>query len=390
MANVNKNKGTAIPRTFGYSEFNPRIWHGMTLLPWLGLVGKNLKRIAPRRYPLAVSITFAATLNSIFAAFTKVIYARRIEKTEINQRPVFILGYWRSGTTWLNELLVCDEQNFSPTNFQCFTPKTFLLTQKFSGLLGLLIPKSRPMDRVEFSMAHPQEDEFAMLNCGAKTPYRYMAFPSIGASMADQHLYWPQDGKEQKHWTMIWMQFLRTLQFANPGKRPVLKSPPHTARVSIILEQFPDAKFIHISRDPYGLFASNLKMTKAMSATQGLEIDLPPDAKISAEIIEMHNRIYNAFFNDQAAHPELDICFVNYEDLCADPQAQIRRIYKHLDLGSLDKALPSIERLIANKKDFKADKYDLSPELTRQLQREWATYIDRFGYASKHRQAVLK
>ena len=33
-------------------------------------------------------------------------------------------------------------------------------------------------------------------------------------------------------------------------KRIVLKSPAHTARVRVLLELFPKARFVHIIRDP--------------------------------------------------------------------------------------------------------------------------------------------
>ena len=51
--------------------------------------------------------------------------------------------------------------------------------------------------------------------------------------------------------------FLKKVQFIVP--RPlVLKSPPHTARIRQLLEWFPEAKFVHIRRDPYRVIQSRL------------------------------------------------------------------------------------------------------------------------------------
>ena len=40
----------------------------------------------------------------------RLIYGRRIAATEIKEPPIFIIGHWRSGTTYLHELMVCDER----------------------------------------------------------------------------------------------------------------------------------------------------------------------------------------------------------------------------------------------------------------------------------------
>ena len=52
----------------------------------------------------------------------------------------------------------------------------------------------------------------------------------------------------------------------------MLKSPTHTARVRTILEVFPDAKFIHIVRDPLVLFPSTVRLWKSLSEVQGFQI----------------------------------------------------------------------------------------------------------------------
>jgi hypothetical protein len=48
--------------------------------------------------------------------------------------------------------------------------------------------------------------------------------------------------------------------FLQQDKRLVLKSPPHTARVRLLREIFPGAKFVHISRDPYEIYQSTKRV----------------------------------------------------------------------------------------------------------------------------------
>jgi len=49
------------------------------------------------------------------------------------------------------------------------------------------------------------------------------------------------------------LHFLQTLTFKDT-RRLVLKSPPHSCRIGVLLEMFPKARFIHIVRDPYLVF----------------------------------------------------------------------------------------------------------------------------------------
>ena len=92
---------------------------------------------------------------------------------------MFIIGHWRSGTTYLHELMSLDARFFSPTTYQCFAPHHFLVSQwLIARYLGFLMPKQRPMDNMAAGWDRPQEDEFALLTLGAPTPYLRMAFPN--------------------------------------------------------------------------------------------------------------------------------------------------------------------------------------------------------------------
>ena len=68
---------------------------------------------------------------------------------EIPHAPLFIIGHWRSGTTFLHELMYLDKRFVSPTTYQCFAPHHCLLTEGLMNALGgWLMPKQRPMDNI--------------------------------------------------------------------------------------------------------------------------------------------------------------------------------------------------------------------------------------------------
>lgn len=371
----------SVPADYGFSEWQPRLWHGMTLRPWLAMARGNWHRIALRRYPLAATILLTAAGNSAIAAINRLSWARAASRRELAEPPIFVLGFWRSGTTLLNELLVSDPRHVSPTTFQCMTPQTFALLSPLQWVLERILPDKRPMDAMDFSMRSPQEDEFAILNLGLKTPYRYMAFPSVGAGEAQRQAFWPQDEAEWEEWTGPWLQFLKCVAHANPGKRLVLKSPPHTGRVAHLVKLFPDAKFIHISRRPGPLFASNMKMNKAMAATQSLESHMQADKVMEDGIIDVHNDIYAAFFRDRQMIPAGNYCQVTYEALVEKPVETMAQIYAETGLGDQAAMLEAVGSIMADRAGYKAGSYQLEERLASRLGHEWRDYMEAFGYS---------
>ena len=107
-----------------YPAWSPRFWHGMAVSSWLRLMLPRLHRIHPLRMPMALIVTGCSVVNSVLSLLQKLVYGRAIARTELDQAPIFILGHWRSGTTYLHELLVLDERFAFPTTYECFAPPT--------------------------------------------------------------------------------------------------------------------------------------------------------------------------------------------------------------------------------------------------------------------------
>ena len=71
-----------------------------------------------RPRPQALYISATALALAPAAAAESLIYRKRIRETKIEKDPIFILGHWRSGTTYLQNVLSRDEQFgwFDPVN----------------------------------------------------------------------------------------------------------------------------------------------------------------------------------------------------------------------------------------------------------------------------------
>ena len=53
-------------------------------------------------------------------------YNQKIKRTKIIHDPLFIIGHWRTGTTYLNTLLSKDKRRGYVTNLETYSPHFFL------------------------------------------------------------------------------------------------------------------------------------------------------------------------------------------------------------------------------------------------------------------------
>src|SRR5690554_5831743 len=92
-----------------YPAYAPRFWHGMRVRPYWRLMASNRFRVHPFRIPMAVLVAGCTLVNSSLARVQQLVYGRRLRDVQLSEPPIFILGHWRSGTTYLHELLSLDE-----------------------------------------------------------------------------------------------------------------------------------------------------------------------------------------------------------------------------------------------------------------------------------------
>ncbi len=358
----------------------PRIWSGITLGPWLKLLIRNRFRIAPSRWPMALLTTFFAFLiTTPLAWIQRLIFGRRIRRQPLVKDPIFVIGHWRTGTTFLHELLVLDPDHTSPTSYQCFAPEHFLVSRRWLGrLVERLIPKQRPQDDMPFGFDLPQEDEFGLCLMGAGSPYSTLAFPN---HPPQEQNYLDMEGLSPQQlagWKDKLVRFLRSVALQTP-KRLVLKSPAHLGRIATLLELFPDAQFVHIYRDPFAVFPSTLNLWRRFYRDQGLQ--RPRYEGLEEYVLHTFNRLYRAFGRAKSKLKPGQLCEVRFEELVVDPIGQMRRVYEELSLGDFDRLLPQLEQFVNSRRQYQPNRYDL-PEFWRQrIVEEWGWFFDRYGYS---------
>ena len=354
----------------------PGILAGITFQQWSKL--RKTFPIDPSLWLRAISITTQSIKNSFWAK-----RERRFEplfKDVTIQPPVFILGHWRNGTTHLHNLITQDQRFGYPTGYQVSFPQTFLSTEKKNTpVLSFFLPKRRPMDNVEMTIAAPQEDEFALCATTFMSPCIAWIFPRQKEQFEKYLTFRNVDPDEVTEWRDAFYTFLKKLQWRD--NRPlVLKSPPHTARIRLLLELFPNAKFIHIHRDPDTVFLSTRRTFQIIATWHNLQKMDVPD--LDDWLIRQYRRMYDAFFEDRTLIPRGNYAEVAFEQLERDPIGEIRKIYQTLSLPDFTTFEPTLKKYVTSLAGYQKNTFpNLDPNLKTRLRREWHRCFAEWGYA---------
>jgi hypothetical protein len=377
MPKTEMNTGKAGKRR----EWSPHLWEGCDFFAWLRLLLRHNFAVHWSCWHVAVVVTIVSLCHTILRLFQDSWYGDRLQRTPIRNAPLFIIGHWRTGTTFLHELLILDLRHSYPTTYECLEPNHFLLTEKLlTRTLGFLVPSHRPMDNMAAGWERPQEDEFALCMMGQSSPYLTIAFPNHTPEGQETLDMGQMPPRALAGWKKAYYGFLQRLTYKN-SRRLVLKSPLHSCRIKVLLELFPDARFVHIVRNPYVVFPSTVKLWKALYLKHGLQ--KPTYAGLEEYVFTTFNHLYRKIEEGRAIVDPRRFHELRYEDLVRDPVGQMKALYEHLDLGDFETVKPRLEQYLASIAGYETNRFDLSPALRDEITRRWGAVIRQYGYAEE-------
>jgi omega-hydroxy-beta-dihydromenaquinone-9 sulfotransferase len=352
---------------------------GISSSNWLRLLRENRFAIDRAYRNRAWALTMISLRNSRIKRREDARYAAEAARAVI-QPPIFILGHWRSGTTLMHELLALDEQFAYPNQLQVANPHTFLtLEHEVEAELAAMEERTRPMDNMLVNYKSPGEDEAALSVMSLCSPVIAWAFPRQEARYDRYHTFTEVPEADLARWSAAFVSFLKklTLRYQKPL---VLKSPPHTARVRLLLRLFPDARFIHIYRDPYTVFRSTQQLyAKAVPFSQLQEAD---PAQLDAGILHRYALMYDSYFADKAQIPAGRLHEVRFEDLEQDMVGQLERTYAALGLPDFARVRPRVVAYQASKAGYQKNRHQPLAEPQRAaVAQAWGQSFDQWGYS---------
>jgi hypothetical protein len=365
-------------KAYRKSHFHPKIWLKMTLDVWGRALWESRFRIGLSSLHSLFFISISASITSLFSLVEFLLFRTRVNRTIIDEHPVFVIGHWRSGTTLLHEFFSMDEQFAYANTFQCFNPHTFLLTEQIAGrIFDVFVPRERPMDAMPMGSKRPQEDEFALCLMGAPSPYLGIMFPDLLQDYGRYLRVSDLDEGLQERWKHAVVLFFKRLTFKYK-KRLVLKSPTHSFRIKLLSRMFPGARFVHIRRDPYRVFSSTRHLWMTLLNQQGLH-NVNPDI-VDRYILETYPRMMEAVRQDRREVPEGQFCEIAFEDLVSKPVDTMEQVYRTLGLEGFEEVKHKILKYQEQHKDYKPNKFVLRDDDVTLLNDSWGKQIRDLGY----------
>jgi hypothetical protein len=164
---------------------------------------------------------------------------------------------------------------------------------------------------------------------------------------------------------------LRVATLLSGGGRLVLKNPVTTARIRLLLELYPDAKFVHIHRSPYEVYGSTRKLYESLIPLTSLQG--PIAGSLARDVvIALYQLMMRRFLADLPAIPAGNYAEVRYADLERDPMGEIRRLYRQLGLTGFEQAEPRLRRHLAAQTGYLKNRLSLTLDDKVQIEREWS------------------
>lgn len=355
---------------------------------WNALLKRNGYSVSPEYYHRLAWITGISAISSVFGQIEKARFAAQLEQMEINPTPLFILGHWRTGTTHMHNMLGRDPNHTFSTLYQVLFPDSFLTTGDAGPrLLKNAVPDKRSYDNVAQNFFESAEDEIALMKMtGGLSFYSAIMFPDRAAEYEKYIDFLEAAPAERRIFKESMLLFIKKIMLATGGKRVVVKSCPHSARIRMILELFPDAKFIHIHRHPARAFQSMLHMRKTVDWENFFQVP-------AVEFLEQRwdhtatigGRLYTRLIEDRVLIPDGNLVEIAYTDLIGNELPVLRDLYKKLEIPDWEQFERVITPYLESIKGYKVNKLAIEPELEEYVYDRWRNVYDTYGYEKEYR-----
>jgi hypothetical protein len=311
-------------------------------------------------------------------------YNQRIKNHQITKHPLFILGYYRSGTSYLHQCLVQDDRFGYHTNYQMVLPEVMLTTEK--ALLPVFDFICRTfhitdsVHRVPLSFSFPGEEDATMTTYldpkGAQWGY---FFPQKMTGQFQKYVLLENiSDAEMEAWKRSFIFLLKKIAIASQQKQLVLKSPPNTARLKLLLSIFPDAKFIFIHRNPYQVYSSNKRFWQVLQKVYALQTTKSVD--VNAVILDTYSKMMQRYLQEKDLVPPGQLTEIAYDDFIQDPLANLNKAYQALHLDDFSYCEEKMKLFTGHQKEFLQIKHELPESERKMVSEKLEPFIRHWNY----------
>lgn len=348
----------------------------------------RMPTVSPRRSLRLLGLATSSVASTPIAAWESLRHGRRVDGIQPDPSPVFIIGHWRSGTTHLHNLMSQDPSFGTLRMFQTLAPDCSISAGGWlKSLLTRVVPAKRPMDEMEWPMDAPQEEEIALAKVTPYSWYLSFLFPRQAIPSFDRFvLMQGADASVREEVRARLMHIYRVATLHERGRRLLLKNPVHTCRIPLLLEMFPDARFVFIHRSPYEVFSSTLHLhRKILELTSLQPID---EEEIEHNVLELHRRVTAAYLRDRTWIRPERLVEVGFDALTRDPLDTLQHIYGSLDLPGFETSRGRCARYLESQRSYRRNHFALSDRAREVVDEHWSKDFDAWGYERNGRPSI--
>lgn len=259
------------------------------------------------------------------------------------ERPIFVTGLPRTGTTALHRLLAADPRHQGLELWLAEFPQPRPPRETWSQN-----PVFQQLD-AQFAKAHAENPDYTGLHYMTADEVEecwQLLRQSLHSVSYETLAHIPSYAQwlSRQDWTKPYQRHRRNLQLIglnDPEKRWVLKNPSHLFALDALFATYPDALVIQCHRPPETLMASMCSL--AQHTTAGWSNTFVGDV-IGADSMETWSRGLEHFNRERAEHDPAQFYDMDYFDLIKDPVAEVERIYRHFGIESTDESRAAMLR----------------------------------------------
>lgn len=303
------------------------------------------------------------------------------------KHPVFIIGHWRSGTTYLHNLLSKDPGFFYQNKYENFFSDNFLTTEDFfkpvlSKMMNSTYPVKSWKSKTSKSMDldTPSESDTALISEISEFTYHWgHLFPRQWKQYFDKYLFLEDiSAQELDEWKKTMKSLFNKVYMKKNQGNLLIKNPGDTARIKHLLDIYPAAKFIFIHRNPYDVFYSNLKLWTHVIHTVSLqEIS---EKEIKDIVLKVYRQLHQQYLIQKQLLRSDQLVETSYEKMIESPIDSLREIYQKLGLSGYQKALPFFTSYVDATLYGNMSRYRNDPDDISEINKQWDFAFDTWKY----------
>lgn len=302
---------------------------------------------------------------------------------EVIDRPLFIVGLPRSGTTFLQQLLAQDgamrvtpfweELSPLPDHDPAIRPPQDapLIERAAKNIEGLRQHAPGLLQMHQLAVEQPEEEIYLLGPAFASMVYEWVyILPRYAQWYAQQDF---------TAGYRFFRKILQTLQWMRGGGRWLLKAPQHMEQIKPLLAVFPDALYIETLRDPVTAAVSNASLS---GYGQRIRTDRPNPHEAGRSNVFIIERLVNSLLRD---HPVGDPRFlpIAFGELMADPLSAARKVYDAAGMRLDEATIAKMRAYVEDNKKSRHAANDYAPEDfgidVAALRARIGGYYERFG-----------